>query len=138
MRRPPTQPEGPNLTPMIDVVFLLVIFFLVGNRLQSGAQGIDVTVQSSAADRSAMARVPDQRIVWVAADGSIRLDQESMTAEQLVATLSDARDAYPGLKVAVRGTNAASFGAINDVLRLVDQAGVRGPAIGSADGPIRR
>ncbi len=138
MRRPTQQPEGPNLTPMIDVVFLLVIFFLVGNRLNPAADGIDVDVQTASASRSAMARTPDQRIVWVAADGSIRLDDEPMTADRLVTTLSDARAAYPGLRVAVRGTNDASFGLINDVLRLVDQAGVRSPALASADGPMRR
>ncbi len=44
IRRPRTEDATINLTPMIDVVFLLVIFFMVGSKFSEAESRIKVNV----------------------------------------------------------------------------------------------
>ncbi|TWU04848.1 ExbD/TolR family protein [Stieleria varia] len=112
-----------NLTPMIDVVFLLVIFFMVGTKFSESESRIDVTVPSVGQMQS-LAREPDERVVEVTREGEITLDGQLVTMEQLAATLQQQHAAYPGLKVAVRGDGASSFQQVAEVLHVVRSTGV--------------
>lgn len=128
-----------NLTPMIDVVFLLVIFFMVGSKFSEAESRIKVSVPSVGQMRS-MARTPDERVVVVSPDGSVALDGVSMTLPELKSTLAAQHANYPGLKVAVRGDGASSFQTIAEVLQTVRSSGVQqmGIAAKPADGRYRR
>ena len=46
MKLPADSPEseGPNLTPVIDVVFLLLIFFLVATEYHDAERELDITL----------------------------------------------------------------------------------------------
>lgn len=112
-----------NLTPMIDVVFLLVIFFMVGSKFDNGEDRYQVNVPG-VGDMRSMAQEPDERVVEVSADGTLFLDGANVTAEQLTATLRSQHDAYPALKVAVRGDATSSFAQVAGVLQMVRSAGV--------------
>ncbi|MEO1525134.1 MAG: biopolymer transporter ExbD [Planctomycetota bacterium] len=112
-----------NLTPMIDVVFLLVIFFMVGSKFSESESSVNVNVPANSA--SAMSRKPDTRIIDVAADGSVLLDQTPLSLEQLTATLQQQYDAYPGLQVAVRGEGTSSFQRVFEVMQLVGRIGIK-------------
>ncbi len=128
-----------NLTPMIDVVFLLVIFFMVGSKFSEAESRIKVSVPSVGQLRS-ITRVPDERVVVVAPDGSVSLDGVPMTLPDLKATLSAQLASYPGLKVAVRGDGASSFQSVAEVLQAVRSSGVQqmGIAAKPAEGRFRR
>ncbi|PHQ31927.1 ExbD/TolR family protein [Rhodopirellula bahusiensis] len=112
-----------NLTPMIDVVFLLVIFFMVSSKMDSSDSGVQVNVAS--ADMQSMARTPDQRIVEVRNDGSLLLDGTPMSSEQLTKTLKQQRSVYPGLQVSVRGDSDSSLHHVVKVMRQIELAGVQ-------------
>lgn len=112
-----------NLTPMIDVVFLLVIFFMVGSKFSEAESRIHVQVPSVGEMRS-LSRTPDERVVEVTADGQIMLDGAAISVEQLAQTLQYQVQNYPGLKVAVRGDGANSFQRIAEVLHIVRSSGV--------------
>lgn len=123
IRRQPAEEIAINLTPMIDVVFLLVIFFMVGSKFNESESRIQVNVPGVAEMRS-MARVPDERVVEIAPDGSITLDGSFVTQEQLVSTLKTQHAAYPALKVAVRGDGGSSFQGVVDVMQAIRASGV--------------
>ena len=63
-RRSITEDASINLTPMIDVVFLLVIFFMVGSHFGDAEGRIDVSVPG-VGELNSMTRVPDERLVEV-------------------------------------------------------------------------
>lgn len=109
---------------MIDIVFLLVIFFMVGSRLDASGSGVQVNVPG-AGDLRSMSRQPDEKLIEVAADGSIRLEGESVSPDQLTATLVQWRQSYPALQVAVRGDGNSSFQRVAEVMQRVSAAGVR-------------
>ncbi|TWU55402.1 ExbD/TolR family protein [Rubripirellula reticaptiva] len=112
-----------NLTPMIDVVFLLVIFFMVGSKFSEAESRIKVNVPSVGEMRS-MTRVPDERVVAIGIDGTVTLDDTPMSLSQLTQTLRQEHDNYPGLKIAVRGEADGSQQQLVDVLQAVRISGV--------------
>ncbi|MEM9367419.1 MAG: biopolymer transporter ExbD [Planctomycetota bacterium] len=131
-----TNPDASiNLTPMIDVVFLLVIFFLVGSKFEGQEERVNVNVPGSAQAR-AMTRGPDERIVEVALDGAITLDGVAMDPESLYQTLQQQRASYPDLRVAVRGEAQSPLARVADVMQIVSRSGVE--TMGFAVKGVRR
>ena len=57
-----------NLTPMIDVVFLLIIFFMVATKFSELERNIELTLPEVAAP-AALTAPPRDRVVNVFADG---------------------------------------------------------------------
>ncbi|MCO8124782.1 biopolymer transporter ExbD [Stieleria sp. TO1_6] len=112
-----------NLTPMIDVVFLLVIFFMVGTKFSDSESRIDVSVPS-VGPMSAMSRTPDERVVELTADGRLLLDGTPLTIDQLSQTLQTQSAAYPGLKVVVRADSGGSLQHFAEIAHVVRQTGV--------------
>ncbi len=131
-----------NLTPMIDVVFLLVIFFMVGTKFSESESRINVSVPA-VGPMNAISRVPDERVVELTTDGVVLLDGEAVSQEQLAQTLTQQYAAYPDLKVVVRADGSGSLQGFAETVHLVRAAGVQqiGIAVkseGASSGGIRR
>lgn len=97
-----------NLTPMIDVVFLLIIFFMVATSFAEMERDIELELPE-VASAAALTAAPKQRVVSVQAEGEIRLDGEDVSLSQLTERLSAARNDYPELSVVIRGDAACAF-----------------------------
>jgi biopolymer transport protein ExbD len=134
-RRRMTEEATINLTPMIDVVFLLVIFFMVGAHFGEAEGRIPVNVPSVGELRS-MAREPDERLVEVAGDGRVLLDSQPVSLDQLANQIRYAYQQYPQIRVAVRGDGEASFQRVAEVLQVIRSTGVQ--QMGIAAKSVRR
>ncbi len=117
-----------NLTPMIDVVFLLIIFFMVGTTFSQMDRHIELQVPE-VSDRGALTAAPEKRVVCVLQDGRITLDDEFVTLTQLEQELAAVRAQYPGLGVTVRGDSRVTFQPVAEVLNACKQAGINELAI---------
>lgn len=121
-------PEEPtlNLTPMIDVVFLLIIFFLVGARFTKNAdeQQFDVDLPT-AAPMQTLSREPDPLIITVRRNGQMTLGTAAVTADELKAGLVAAREAYSGQSVIIRGDGDGSYQSVVDVMSVCHKAQIR-------------
>jgi len=113
-----------NLTPMIDVVFLLVIFFMVGSKFSEAESRMQVSVPSVGEMRS-LTRVPDARVIEVSASGELSLDNSPITLAELSGVLKAQLQNYPGLQVTVRADGANSFQKVAEVMQVVDSSGVQ-------------
>jgi len=113
-----------NLTPMIDVVFLLVIFFMVGSHFGDASGGVDVTVPG-VGELRAMTRTPDERVVEVTPSGSVLLDRNVVSDQQLADQLRFAHQQFPDVRVAVRGDSGASWPRVAQVLQVIRSTGVK-------------
>ncbi len=112
-----------NLTPMIDVVFLLIIFFMVGTQFTESERQIGVKLPG-AGQLTAMVRPPHRREVAVKADGSIVLDGQLVTSAQLTQRLSEMLASYPELQVVVRADGDAKHQHVVAVYDSANRAGV--------------
>jgi len=115
-----------NLTPMIDIVFLLIIFFMVGTKfseLNEQEKDISLTVPK-VSDAKAMTAPPSHRIINVHADGRIELDRQQVTLALLEQELTRARQQYPKLGVVVRGDANSPYQNIATVLATCRKADI--------------
>jgi len=119
------QEEQPslNLTPMIDIVFLLIIFFMVGTKFTELERKMSLQVPQ-VSDVSALTPAPQKRVVNVYRDGTITLDRQPVSLEQLRAQLADARSEYADLGVLVRGDAEGALQQVVTVLGACRQAGI--------------
>jgi biopolymer transport protein ExbD len=113
-----------NLTPMIDVVFLLVIFFMVGTKFSESESRIDVSVPS-VGPMNSISRAPDERVVELTADGNVLLDGQAVSNDELGQILKSQFTAYPGLQVVVRADSAGSLQGFAETVHVVRQTGVK-------------
>ena len=112
-----------NLTPMIDVVFLLIIFFMVGTQFAELERKITLQVPH-VADVQALAPAPEKQVINVHRDGHITLDRDDVSLDQLIERLSRARREYTELGVLVRGDAEGAFQNVANVLAACRQAGI--------------
>lgn len=112
-----------NLTPMIDVVFLLIVFFMGAARFTDPQRDIDLRLPE-VAKADAASGAPQARQVAVYADGRIALDRTDVTAEQLTAELAEACAAHPGTSVVILGDSGCPFQHVAEALAACKAAGV--------------
>lgn len=112
-----------NLTPMIDIVFLLIIFFMVGTKFSELERKIGLEVPS-VVDSGTLTAAPARRVVNVYRDGTLTLDRESVTLAQLSENLAAAQQQYSDLGVLIRGDASGQFQRVAEVLNACKQAGI--------------
>jgi len=117
-----------NLTPMIDIVFNLIIFFMVGARFSEMERQVDLSVPK-VADVSKLPALPEKCVINVRRDGQIYLNQDSVTVEQLTARLGDARRQQEKLRAIVRADSDGKVQNMAAVLAACRVAGIEDIAI---------
>jgi len=73
MRRPSEVHMKMDMTPMIDCVFLLLVFFMVGTTLHKQEADISFSLPG-VASQSEPVEIPDEQIIEIYADGSVVLN----------------------------------------------------------------
>ncbi len=119
-----------NMTPLIDMVFLLIIFFLVGTRFYEyeNEQKLDLEVPRVSEARP-MVHVPRQLLIEVARDGAVRLNGVQVGLDQLAKQLKQALEDDPERAVLIRGDGRAAYQYVAEVLSICNQQGVRHVAV---------
>ena len=112
-----------NLTSMIDVVFLLIIFFMVGTKFTELERQVGLEVPE-VSEVKTLTPAPERRVINVFNDGHIELDREVVTLDELVRRLAQARGEYADLGVLVRGDAEGTFQNVASVLGACREAGV--------------
>ncbi len=120
-----THQEEPtlNLTPMIDIVFLLIIFFMVGTKFAEMERQIKLEVPR-VAQFAALTAAPEKRVINVYGDGTIMMDRQAVTLEQLTKRLRNAGSDYPDLGIIVRGDATGPLQNVTSVLGACRDAGI--------------
>ncbi len=115
-----------DMTPMIDCVFNLLIFFLVATTYQAAEREMQVALPfaSSAAPISTALR---DLVVNVDAAGAIHVGGREITAEALAEMVKQAAAANAQQKVTVRGDRTAAYGAVVRVLDICKSSGIQEP-----------
>lgn len=112
------------LTALIDVIFLVVIFFMINAAFAVTSQ-IPVDLPDEPGDAVSGNR---SVVVTIDAAGLIYVDEQPVyleELEELVAVLSDRREQDPDLAVFVNAAAALPYENLIDVLGAVRNAGIR-------------
>jgi biopolymer transport protein ExbD len=112
-----------NLTAMIDVLFLLIIFFMVATKFDEMERNIEVAVPEVA--QAGDGDPPAQPlVVTIQADGQLELDGARVTSEELTARLIAHRTPLTEPSVVIRGDAQCAFQHVASALAACQQAGV--------------
>jgi biopolymer transport protein ExbD len=123
-RRERTGPVGFNITPMIDVVFLLVIFFLVVSHFAQSEQVADVELPL-AINPSEDSDTPRRLTVSVTGDGRYFVKGRGISAqevEQLIRTDTGGRSA--DYEVRLRTDRQTRYADVEPILLSALRTGV--------------
>ena len=112
-----TEESAINLAPMIDIVFLLIIFFLVGARFTEQERQYDIQLPSSS-EIQPLTGTPDALVINVRQDGTILLGTKPISLDELEAELKDAKENFEDQAVVVRGEGQGLYQPIVNVLGI--------------------
>lgn len=112
-----------ELAPMIDVVFLLLIFFIVTWNSAQQERNVDVSVPA-AEEGADPERQVGEIIVNVDKEGTIVVNGTVVTEDDLLGRLHAISEEYPDQAVILRGDSQASFQHIINILDVCKKANI--------------
>ncbi len=116
-----TDPEF-ELTPMIDVVFLLIAFFMT---LISFISAELIELQLPEAEQATIPEDPGERqYISVTADGDLFLGARPVSYDNLAAELQQAREKLPGIQLFLRADSDTPHRYVNRVMDACARAGI--------------
>jgi biopolymer transport protein ExbD len=119
-----------NIAPLVDVVFLLVIFFAVSTTfLETSGLKLELPASSSTAQRE-----PRELTVLLASDGTLAFEGESVTEEQLGPRLRLAIEESERKIVVLRADTSTSHGDVVRVMDLIRESGAEGLTVAARSG----
>ena len=114
---------GIQLAPMIDVVFLLLIFFIVLWNYARFETEIDISVPAASAGQNPE-RTIGEIVVNVKKEGGIIIEGIERTELETLEMFKSIVAAYPDQALILRGDKEASFDHIVKVLNLCKEANI--------------
>ena len=112
-----------SMTPLIDVVFLLLIFFLVASRLSQEDRELDIPLPS-AANAMPMTVEPQELIVNIDQDGVIFVNNQRLDSKQFQRMLGQVIADNPlGQSVLIRADRRVPLQTPVDVMDICLQSG---------------
>lgn len=127
------QPHHPGiqLAPLVDVLLLLLIFFLMTWNAARNENELDVKVPKAAAAKEKSAPIGDI-IVNVKADGNVVVNRRTLAPAELSELLKNLVQLNPDQAVVIRGDEAGAYKNIVSVLNTCSEAGVTNVAFATA------
>ena len=112
-----------DLAPMLDVVFQILIFFVISWQFARFERDMDISVPAAeqTTDRD---RQVGEIIINVRKDGTIVLNNLVMSEADLLEKLQSISEAYPDQAAILRGSSEADFQSIINVLDVIKEAGI--------------
>src|SRR5579863_1283888 len=112
-----------NMTPLVDVILNLLIFFMLGTRFAEEERQVEIQVPD-VSHAQPLTAPPDDIIVNVYPDGHLVVDQQTLTPAQLESRLEKAQRKYADQSVLIRGDGKGTYQSIMDVLSICQRAGI--------------
>jgi biopolymer transport protein ExbD len=117
------EPAAMQLAPMIDIVFLLLIFFIVTWQFSRSETEMKISVPSSQ-EGADPKRVLGEIIVNVRANGEVVVEGQVMSQAQLKQKLSAIAKQHQNQPVRLRGDSKAEYQTIVEVIDTCQKAGI--------------
>ncbi len=117
-----------RMTPLIDVVFLLLVFFLVATTFYEAEK--DITIRLAGATEGAERdSTADLLVINIGEAGVIVINQRVYSVDELEALLRRGRARNPQLAAVIRCDRRARHADFVKVLNLCERTGVRQVAV---------
>jgi biopolymer transport protein ExbD len=120
-RQPP--PVAMQLAPMIDILLLLLSFFIISWQFSKSETELNVSVPT-AQEGAEPERVRGEIIINVLADGVIRVEGVTVDRQQLFEKLSAIAKQFQNQPVRIRGDGGVAYQRVVEVIDTCQKAGI--------------
>ena len=114
-----------NMTPMVDVVLCLLVFFMAATRLYDWDENEFAVKVPEVADAAPLTSAPDDLTLTVLAPNKVALKDQTLDLDALTKALTEARKRYADQGVMIRGDGKLAYQDLADVLSACNAAGIR-------------
>lgn len=114
------------IIPMIDIIFFLLVFFMMSTLFMVEQKTIPLNLPQAAAAQPDMQR---QVAITVTAQGKVFFEQEELPPEYLAARIKAELDRSAETSFILRGDKQTEYGKVVTVLDELKRSGVRKIAI---------
>lgn len=114
-----------NMTPMVDVVLCLLVFFMAATRLYDWDENQFVVRVPEVSDAAALTAAPEDLTLTIVKPGQVELDGALHSLSSLTESLRAAKANYADQGVLVRGDAQLNYQALADVLAACEAAGIQ-------------
>ncbi len=121
-----------NVTPLVDVMLVLVVIFILTAPLLASAIRLDLPT----AEGTQAAGAPKFLTLVLAPDGRAHLDDQPVTNAQLAERLAAAARTSRDTEIQLRADRSVPYGRVVEVMGLAHQAGLQ--RIGFVAEPVAR
>lgn len=116
-----------DISSLIDIMFILIIFFLVTMTFHEEEHDITVNLPNTEKSLSAAARA---LVINIRSDGSYYLGPRQMNLTNIESELGIAIDGDPNQKILIRGDREALHGQVAAAIAICKKVGIRDANIG--------
>jgi len=120
-----------NLMPLLDMVFLLLIFFLVASTFSKQERQIAINLPTASREQ-AMSAPPKQLVLSIDASGGVTVAGKAVEGSALETLLKESLGEDKDRVVFIRADEHSEHGAFAAVVRICREAGVKQLKIGYA------
>jgi len=118
---PPEERPQLMIIPMIDIIFFLLVFFMMSMLSMVVQKSMPLTLPQAESAKVSMTRnIP----VTITADGGIYYERDLMSLRDLTARLTEDAAHGEDISVILRGDAAASYGTVVQVMDVVKRLGI--------------
>jgi len=122
-----------QLAPLVDVLFLLVIFFAVTFQASKEEKLMDVSVPAAEEGKDRKQTSVGEIIINVKNDGGIVVNGQPLTVDELLGKLHNIAELYKDQAVINRGDTQTAYDKIIKVLDTCQKAGIWNIAFATRD-----
>ena len=122
-RRRPPDVIGFQIAPMVDILLVLLCFFIVTWSFARKEMELDVKVPAAQSGKEPVSTV-NQTVLNVKVDGSVIWNRKAVTLPELLSRLQELARLYPDYAIILRGDERTAYRAIVNVLDDCREAGI--------------
>ncbi|MBC7979701.1 MAG: biopolymer transporter ExbD, partial [Armatimonadetes bacterium] len=116
-------PAPMNLVPMIDVLFLLLAFFIISWQFSQSETELSVSVPT-AQEGAEPERQRGEIVINILDDGTIRIEGATVDLEQLYEKLATIAAQFENQAIRIRGDGNVEYQHIVEVIDTCQKAGI--------------
>jgi len=127
------QPQllGFQIAPMVDILLVLLVFFIVTWNFALTENELDVKVPTAAAAKEQQP-VANQTVLNVRKNGTVVMNRKELTLDDLRKKLTQLSELYPDYAIILRGDEKLPFRDLMAVMDICRQANIWNVAFATA------
>lgn len=119
-----------NVTPLIDVVLVLLIIFMVVTPMLQRGKDVTLPRSKSIDEKSKKEKQNDPIILSVTPSKEMYLEQDKMDEENLQRNLALKLEPDPNRQVLLKGDQSLTFADVRKVMKITKAAGAKSVGLG--------